>query len=132
MASGNSHDLVHGAGLSGIVYGHDGLGPLGDSGLDQPLVQIKGIFPDIYEHGHPAAQGKGIGRGHKGERGHDDLVAWTDVAQDGRHFKGSGAGMGQQGLWAAQPIFQPGMAFLGERPVTGSAKVHQHGLGDIR
>src|SRR3712207_7787286 len=58
--------------------------------------QRQRIGTDVDEHGGAAAKGEGGGRRGEGERGHDHLVARSDVAEDRGHLEGGGARVRQQ------------------------------------
>ena len=50
------HDLVHGTADARVVDHDDGLGLCGDGRLDEALVDIERIGPDIHENRHGTAQ----------------------------------------------------------------------------
>jgi hypothetical protein len=130
MPVGDVHDGVHLAGDTGVVDHANGLGLCGDGRFNQPFVDIERVFPDINEDGHCSTQGKCIGGGDKGVRGHDHLVAGLQVKQQRGHLQCSGAAVGQQGMAGLGVLLQPDMAFLGELPIAGEVAVGM-GLRDV-
>jgi len=114
MVAGDRHYRVHLACHTGVVDRHDRLGAGCDRCFDQPFVDVEGVFADVHEDRHPTTEHEGIGRGHKGVGGHDDLIPRLDVGQDGGHLQRCRAGVGEQSLVAAGLLLQPGVALLGE------------------
>ncbi len=114
MVAGDRHDRVHLASHTGVVDRHDCLGAGCDRCLDQPFVDVEGVFADVHEDRHPPTEHEGIGRGHESVGGHDDLIPRLDVGQDGGHLQCCRAGVGEQGLVAAGLFLQPSVALLGE------------------
>ena len=76
----NIHDHIHLTGNSRIMNHCYGLCFLRNGRLDQRLVNIHGIRPDIYKHRRGPPQYKSVCRGNKGIRGHDHFIALLDIA----------------------------------------------------
>lgn len=130
MVAGDRHDRVHLASHTGVVDRHDRLGAGGDRRLNQPFIDVEGVFADVNEDRHPSTKHEGVGRGHKGIGGHDDLIPRLDVGKDGGHLQRCRAGVGEQGLVAAGLIFQPGVALFGEVAIACKLTAGM-GLGDV-
>ncbi len=111
------HDLVHGTADARVVNHEDGLGLLRDGRLDQVLVDVERVGPDVHEDRHGTAQNHGIRGRHEGERRHDDLVARFELEQHGGHLHGGRAGVRQKGLAASDLALEPRIATLRERAV---------------
>lgn len=124
------HDRVHLAGHTGVVDRNDRLGAGCDRFLDQPFVDVEGVFADVHEDRHPPTEHEGISRGHKGVGGHDDLIPRLDVGQDGGHLQRCRAGVGEQGLMAAGLLLQPGVTLLGKVAIACQLTAGM-GLGDV-
>ena len=87
--------------------------------LDQVLIQIQGIRPDIHEHRLRPKQRKCIRGGDKRERRHDHFVSRLQITQECRHLQRGGAGMGQQCFSHTQAFFQPCMTLPGKWAIAG-------------
>jgi hypothetical protein len=83
------------------MHGHNHAGALGDETLQAVGVDVGIVGIAVGEDDGSALTHEGEGGRHEGVGRHDDLVAGTHVAQDGRHLEGVGAGGGQQGLLEA-------------------------------
>ena len=55
--------------------------------VNEILVKIERVGPDVDEDRHRPAQHEGVGRGDEGVRGHDDLVAWQQVGKQRGHLQ---------------------------------------------
>ena len=64
------------------MYDADRPRPVGYRVLNQTLVNVLSVGPDIDEYRLGSAQQKSIRRRGEGERRHDDFVAWLKTAQD--------------------------------------------------
>ncbi|MNE53085.1 hypothetical protein D3C80_1477910 [compost metagenome] len=113
MHFGNSHDLVHVASDTCIMYGYDGFGFFRDGSFNQRLVDVHGIRADIDENNLCTAQHKCICRTDEGITWHYDFVAWLNVDQQSRHFKCLGTGGCQQCLFTTQAFLKPRLTAQG-------------------
>jgi len=127
---GYVHNALHIATHSGIMHRHDDPGARRDGGFDEVFVNIHGVGADVNKDRQGAAQHKGVDGGDEGEAGHDELVAGLQVAEQGRHFQGGGAGMGEQRFFGAAVLLQPGIAFARELAVAGEMPFF-HRLGYV-
>ena len=98
--------------------------------VDQPLVEVERVGPDVHEHRHRAAQHEGVGGGNEGEGRHDHLVPGLEVAQDRRHLQRGGAGMREQRAFRAEVLLEPLVALAGEAAVPRQMPVAHRG-GDV-
>ena len=117
------HDHVHIAADAGVMNRNDHPGPGSDRLLDQTLVDIHGIRPDIDENRHAAPQDEGIRRGDKCVGRNDELIPGLNIAQNGRHLQSRRAGVRQQNFLRVEMLFQPAAAASGERSVSGQMPV---------
>ena len=81
MASRDLHNPVHLAGNSRIMHHKDGFCPFRHGRLNQSLINIHGIRPNIHKHRLRSPQYEGICRGHKGIRGENHLIPLLKVTQ---------------------------------------------------
>lgn len=119
MPSGNVHDLVHCYRNARIVHDEDRPGSGCDGILDECLVDVKRVRPDIYEHRRRPAQDHRVGGRHEGVGGHDHFVAWPEIEQHRSHLQRGRAAVGKEGFGRAGARLQPFGARPGEGPVTG-------------
>jgi hypothetical protein len=117
VLAGDGQEAVHRAGDAGVVDGEEGAGAPRDGLLDQGIVQVKGVRPDVHEDRPGPQAGDGVGGGDEGERRQDDLVAGPQVAQQGGHFQGRRAGRDHQDAVDAEARFQEAAALLREGAV---------------
>ena len=76
---GDRADRLVVGGLTGVVDGHEGPGPLGDRGLDAGRVDQAGARVDVDEDGRGAQVESRVRRRGEGHRRHHDLVARADA-----------------------------------------------------
>ena len=105
-----SPDGIHLAAHARVMHWHHRPGAGRDQAFQLPFVQIQCVGPDVGKDDFRAAQGKRVGRGHEGERRHDDFIAGLDVQQQGAHFERVGAGGGDHGLGHAERLFEKRLA----------------------
>ena len=117
MAASDFEDGIHLAAYARVVDRHDGFCAGRDQPLQQRLVQVQGVRPDIDENGLGASQRKCAGRGDEGEGRKDHLIAGLHIQQQGRHLQGVRARGRQQHLWRAQHFLEERMAQLGEAAI---------------
>ena len=124
------HNFIHLTGHAGIMYRHNGPGPVRDSRLNQVLVYVHGVRPYVYKHRGGSPQHKSIRRGHKCIRGHNDLIPGLDSGQQSGHLRGVGAGGGEQTFCGTGSLLNPLIALFGIGPVAADLLV-LHALPDI-
>ena len=120
MPPRNVHDHIHLTANPGIVHRCDCLRPLRYGLLDQCLVYVHGVRPDIHEDRLRPAQYKSVCRGHESIGRQDHLVSLPDIRQQRRQFRGVGTGRGQQTFLRAGLLLDPLTAFLRKRPVAAN------------
>ncbi len=114
---GNIHDHIHLTAYPCIMYRCDRPGPFRNGLLDQSLINIHGIRPDIHEDHLRPAQHEGIRRGHKGIGRQDHFVPLFDICQQRRQLRRMGAGRSQQTFRRTALCFNPLTALFCKRPV---------------
>ena len=107
MALCNLVDLVHLAGHARVVHRHNRLRLLGNSRLDQVLVQVHRVGANVHEHALGPLRNECVGSTHERERGHNHLVARPDVAKAGRHLERMRAARGKERLRRAGVLLEP-------------------------
>ena len=118
MSFRDRHDGIHLAAHSRVVNGHDRSGFRRNGGLDQGLIDIERIMPNVDEYRHASPQYKSIGSRDERVGRHDDLIPGLDMSKNRRHFQGGRAGMRQQCLAASDAVLQPGAAFLRKNAIS--------------
>jgi hypothetical protein len=80
------------------VDDEEGAGARANGALDGGGIEIEGEGVDVGEDGRSADVEDGVGDGDKGERGDDDLVAFTDAEDEQGQMKAGGAGADGYGV----------------------------------
>ena len=119
MTFGQGRDRGHFAGHAGIVDCEDRLRPIADRALDLGFIDVQRVVADVHEDWHASPENEGVGRRHERERRHDDLIARSDIRQEGGHFQRRRARVGQQRLAHRRSLFEPVVTPLREGTVTG-------------
>ncbi len=119
MALRQRDDGVHLAGYACIMHQHDRPAAICDQRFELLLIDIGLVRPAICKNDFCAAQHKGIGRGRKSKRRHDDFIAGLYVEQQRCHLQRIGAAGGQQAAAKAVALLHEAMTSLGEVAVAG-------------
>ena len=98
VTPGDGHDALHVAGDAQQVNGHHSLGLGRDLALEIIGVDGPGILIDVCPDDMCAKIAEGNGRRTVSIRGHDDLVAGLDVAEDSRQLQRVGAVVYAEGI----------------------------------
>jgi hypothetical protein len=64
---GNGHNALHGTGNTSIMHWKDGFCPGSDRRLDQTLVEVQGVGPNVNEYRSCTQPNKSIRRGNERE-----------------------------------------------------------------
>jgi hypothetical protein len=91
MASGDGPQGFVITGLPGIVHGNDGPGAGSDLGFHPGRVDEESVRFHVGEYRHAPLKHHGVGRGHKGHGGHDDLIPGPDAQDIDGRMQGRGA-----------------------------------------
>ena len=105
-------------------------GPRRDRLLDQRLVEVQGVGPDVDEDRPGPEPDEGVGRRDERERRQDHLVARPEVAEHRGHLQGRRARRGHQHLADPEPLLQQPGATPGELAVAGDLAV-RIACGDV-
>ena len=102
-----------------VVHRHYRPRSRGDGRLDQPLVQIQRIRPDVDEHGRRAAQHERIRGRDERERRQNHLVSGLDAGKDRGHLQRARTRVRQQRPPASKALLEPGLTACGEPAIAG-------------
>src|SRR5205807_1357198 len=80
-------DSIHLAADTSIMKYNNRPGPCRDMPAELPLVQVKCVRPDVYEHGPGATEDKSVGSRDKRKGGHDYFVARFEIDKECRHLE---------------------------------------------
>ena len=101
VPGGDGRDPGQVAGHAHLVHAEDGLGALGDGGLQARRVQVEGVRLDVHEDRGGAAVADAVGGGDEGVADGDDLVARLDADRQQRQVQGRGAARNRAGVGGA-------------------------------
>ena len=125
------HDLIHLAGNTSVVDGHNHSRTVRYRRLDLCLVNVHGIGPDIHEHQGCTHHLECSRCRRECETWENDLVTRLEIAEDGSHLECCSAARCQEGLPCAKAILEPFVALHAERSVTTNLVVLLARLADV-
>ena len=130
MGPCNFQYFIHLTGNTRIVHRQDGLRPVRYRCLDQILINIHCIWPDIHKDRRGSPQYEGVGCGYKSIGRHNHFIPRPHIRQQCCQLRRMSTGCGQQAFSCPCPLFNPLTAFFCKFPVSADFLLF-NGLTDI-